>query len=467
MVQTQRQADVHQDELCQPKKCYALMDANKKIDIDNPLCPNENKIMANILQNHPLRFSIATSSVPWIYLGQFWHTLKEDGSNKTKCRKVKENLITEEIDKLVKGTNNVENSKGFNYFLNNQEVPSTRLEPMSNKESPEVGKTDVVSQRVNVIEEEEESPEDNYELRRREKCKNEVMKESLPKMLDDHVDSSVRNYMSNHKLRVHPTQETQASSQYLQYQLYLTMKDNLQLQHDDLPIWLALKLSLKDFKVLILLVKLFPFTQEIRTILTIMLILRGRIVLKGIRLLSMEPMKEILVLPFPQKSTQVVQSCQRDPKAPALSIVNQDLYYLMKGNSRPQKIVLSLHKFPEVFFPDDDIKERTSKWVDKYVMKFNRNKQKFLIELIATRENGSIVSITESDYKNSKKEKRVMRHQEIHKFYDVTLKRVLEGLKRYNNNVKHGYVTPSLNKGDVEYLQLFKEEIEERLKHRD
>ncbi|GJU75569.1 hypothetical protein Tco_1272639 [Tanacetum coccineum] len=80
MVQPQRQADVHQDELCPPKKCYALMDANKKIDLDNPLCPNESKILANILQNYPLRFIIAaSSSVPWIYLGKFWHTLKENG----------------------------------------------------------------------------------------------------------------------------------------------------------------------------------------------------------------------------------------------------------------------------------------------------------------------------------------------------------------------------------------------------
>nr|GEW62361.1 hypothetical protein [Tanacetum cinerariifolium] len=81
MVQPQRQADVHQDELCPPNKPYALMDANKKIDLDNPLCQNKSKIMANILQNHPLRFrTAASSSVPWIYLGQFWHTLKEDGS---------------------------------------------------------------------------------------------------------------------------------------------------------------------------------------------------------------------------------------------------------------------------------------------------------------------------------------------------------------------------------------------------
>ncbi|GJY99349.1 hypothetical protein Tco_0516779 [Tanacetum coccineum] len=57
------------------------MDANKKIDLDNPLYPNKSKIMANIIQNHPLRLSVAaSSSVPWIYLGQFWHTLQEDGS---------------------------------------------------------------------------------------------------------------------------------------------------------------------------------------------------------------------------------------------------------------------------------------------------------------------------------------------------------------------------------------------------
>ncbi|GKD17902.1 retrovirus-related pol polyprotein from transposon TNT 1-94 [Tanacetum coccineum] len=53
----------------------------QKIDLDDPLCLNESKIMAIILQNHPLRFSIDVSSlVPWIYLGQFWHTLMKDGS---------------------------------------------------------------------------------------------------------------------------------------------------------------------------------------------------------------------------------------------------------------------------------------------------------------------------------------------------------------------------------------------------
>ncbi|GJX80584.1 hypothetical protein Tco_0328733 [Tanacetum coccineum] len=270
--------------------------------------------------------------------------------------------------------------------------------------------------------------------------------------------------------------------------------------------------------------------------------------------IAWESKKEIIVPLYQPKPTPVVQSCQRDPKAFGLPLVNQDLLYLKKGNSGSDKIVLSLHKFPAVIFPDDDIKERESRWVKKCVKRFNpyacygvehwknlhvkifyiKNQQapgkskeeiysnskivqiiktywelghehKFITEIVARRENRSIVSITESDYKNlnkndikdmymliinhkvddyaetrllwslsifisstnNKKEKRVMRHQEVHKFCDATLKRVLEGLKSYNNDVKYGYVTHNLSKEDVEYLQLFAEEIEEWLKFRD
>ncbi|GKC53351.1 hypothetical protein Tco_1076096 [Tanacetum coccineum] len=60
-------------------------------------------------------------------------------------------------------------------------------------------------------------------------------------------------------------------------------------------------------------------------------------------------------------------------------------------------------------------------------------------------------------YKNSKTEKRVMRHSEIHKFCDATLNRVLEGLKSYNNDVKYGYVQRELTNDEVEYLKLFED----------
>nr|GEY67469.1 copia protein [Tanacetum cinerariifolium] len=78
MAHQQLVADVHPDELCPPNKQYDLMDANKKIDMEHVQCPPESKILTNIIKNHPLRFSIAASSVPWIYMEQFWHTLKED-----------------------------------------------------------------------------------------------------------------------------------------------------------------------------------------------------------------------------------------------------------------------------------------------------------------------------------------------------------------------------------------------------
>ncbi|GKD08632.1 hypothetical protein Tco_1188317, partial [Tanacetum coccineum] len=45
-------------------------------------------------------------------------------------------------------------------------------------------------------------------------------------------------------------------------------------------------------------------------------------------------------------------------------------------------------------------------------------------------------------------------------FCDATLRRTLEGLKSYYNDVKYGYVQKELTNDEVEFLKLFKEEIE-------
>nr|GEX03376.1 putative ribonuclease H-like domain-containing protein [Tanacetum cinerariifolium] len=510
MAQPQRQADVHQDELCPPNKCYALKDANKKIDLDNLLCPNESKIITNILQNHPLRFSIAaSSSVPWIYLGKFWHTLKDDGSNherfvaslkfsemvpfflndlgftlelrspsnfkttgyaellweglhyslkhpstlipyprftklimrhymtaypeiskrvrdkyhnlkhdemvksifnsrknkagvgmkipswmitdemkltenykmttsalrspnpnvnegesstqrkstvislripprciaKQKIRddleaeknveKVKEHLVAEEIEKMVEGTKSGDENEADNSILNSQNDPGTRLDPESYKESLEVEKTAVV-QPVNVIEKEDESAKDDYELRRRS-------------------GHNVKSYFS-----CSSNSSQQASTQKQQYQLYLTMKDNPQLQHDDLLIWLALKIKFEGINASNTPCRSFTIRLRDQDDPHDDAHPKGIIVKRGRRHLRMEPMKAefFLTSSFPPKPTLVVQSYQKDPKAHALSLVNQDLLYLKKGNSGLEKFVLSLHKFSAVIFPGDDIEER-------------------------------------------------------------------------------------------------------------
>ncbi|GJR88728.1 hypothetical protein Tco_0212739 [Tanacetum coccineum] len=698
------------------------MDANKKIDLKHPLCPNERKLLANILQNHPLRFSIVvSSSVPWIYLGQFWHTLKEDGSkyrlkfvldrkeltltlddfriifhlpqatdnnhdhfvptpkfskmvpfyinnlgfilefiklivshymtafpeifrrardkyhnleddemvksifnsrkHKDGVRMIIPNwMITDEM-KLIKNywmyvmvfrvdvpmtqSQIIESTQGMYRLTSaprtpNPDVAEGELEPESNKESLEVEITDA-EEPVNVIEEEEESPRIHYTLisSDTEKLKELTVNDPPPssntpsssspkpklsasqhilslfkpktrrfkryKSFFDELQGRYKYLFEHLKTRpsvirprdqddphddAHPERENSAKRQKTtEHGTYVFGESssgqvNESRDDDELPTEKVSQELIKEMSQTIDEAKLRKVVNEI---------------------------KEILVSPHPQKPTPVIQSCQSDPKAPALSLVNQDLLYLKKGNSGPEKIVMSLHKFPIIIFPDDDIEERTSIWVDKCVKKFNpyarynvehwknphakilyikkqeepekskevvysnskivqiiktywkfRHEHKYITKIITRRANGSIVSITKSDYKNlnkndiedmyllivngkvddyaetrlmwslsvfirstykmfsivselvyviiyknNKKEKRVTRHQEVHKFCDATLKRVLKGLKSYNNNVKHGYVTPSLSKEDAEYLQLFKEETKERLKHHD
>ncbi|GJY54636.1 hypothetical protein Tco_0446300 [Tanacetum coccineum] len=70
-----------------------------------------------------------------------------------------------------------------------------------------------------------------------------------------------------------------------------------------------------------------------------------------------------------------------------------------KGNSGPEKTVMSLHKFLAVIFPDDDIEERNSRWTYWEL----GHEHEFITKIISRRENGSIMSITKSDYKNLNK----------------------------------------------------------------
>ncbi|GJV15315.1 hypothetical protein Tco_1360638 [Tanacetum coccineum] len=262
-----------------------------------------------------------------------------------------------------------------------------------------------------------------------------------------------------------------------------------------------------------------------------------------------ESKKEILVSLHPRKITPLVQSCQRDPEAPALSLINQDLLYLKKGNSgilvlktrRILNVKIFLHKVDRKYLDGRRQEEIYSNSKIVQVIKTYwelGHEHKFITEIVARRANDCIVSITEPDYKNlnkndiedmyllivnnkvpdyantgllwslsvfirssviwervhdfqlgiesyqqkinltaptitfpgieeydvfsivyepvhgiiytnSKKEKRVMRHSEIHKFCDATLRRTLKGIKSYYNDVKYGYVQKELTNDEV------------------
>ncbi|GJY77645.1 hypothetical protein Tco_0483446 [Tanacetum coccineum] len=164
----------------------------------------------------------------------------------------------------------------------------------------------------------------------------------------------------------------------------------------------------------------------------------------------------------------------------------------LKGNSGPKDSRIHFHHF-HIIFNDEDMKKELPDRANDCIVSINepdyKNLNKNDIEDIyllimngkvnLTAPTMTFLGIEDHEmfsviyepvhgiiYKNSKKEKRVMRHSEIHKFCDATLNKVLEGLKSYNNDVKYGYVQKDLTKDETEYLKLFEEEIEERLKHR-
>ncbi|GKE72778.1 hypothetical protein Tco_1534819, partial [Tanacetum coccineum] len=262
---------------------------------------------------------------------------------------------------------------------------------------------------------------------------------AIANVVPSQVDASVRSYLFGHILHVHPVQSQTTFVPDQQYQLYLAMKVDPQTSvvrtrdqddpHDDAHPEgenSAKQQKTSEYQAYVSgesssgqVNEEEPYDDEVP--------------MKQVSQDVMEEMKnflksdiiwesrkEIPVSPHPQKITPLVQSCQRDPEAPALSLINQDLLYLKKGNSRPEKIVLSLHKFLAIIFNDDDIEERTSRWKEPGKPKeeiYSNSKivqviktywelgheHKFITEIVERRANDCIVSITEPDYKNLNK----------------------------------------------------------------
>nr|GEU82375.1 retrotransposon protein, putative, Ty1-copia subclass [Tanacetum cinerariifolium] len=463
---------------------------------------------------------------------------RDDLEAKQNKEKVKDHLMAEEIEKLVKRTDDVGADE-----VDSSTLRQTRLEPRSNKESSEVEITTEV-QPVNINEEEKESPENDYELKRKEKGKEveetmhspssttirsprihstlissdtkklqeltvndlppsfstpsssspkpklsasqhiitrfmpkkkfyvlaqhlqEVMEESLPKIVDTRVQELTKTQvpiyvghgliMERHKIKLMwqrsfadaikqdrenlraeiTSQINNTITNHIPYQVDSSVKNYmpghiLHLQQDDLPIWLALKYKYERLHV------------------------------------SSTPCRPFAVCPRDQDDPHDDAHPERENSAKRQKTSEHGTYVFGESSSGQVKeselgpstsenlelenIVMSLHKFPAVIFPDDDIEEKTSIWVDKCVKKFNPyarynvehwknahakiytkkqkepekakevvysnskiaqiiktywklgHEHKFIKEIIARRANGSTLSITKSDYKNLNK----------------------------------------------------------------
>ncbi|GJW71926.1 hypothetical protein Tco_0128843 [Tanacetum coccineum] len=192
---------------------------NPEIDEGESSAPQK----STVIRLHTIQLSLAEQK-----------SRAEDEARKNK-ENVKEHLMAEEIEKLVAKTENVEEHEVDSSILKNDDILNdpSMLEPMSDKESPEVEITAEV-QPVNVNEEEEESAEDDYELKRREKGKHvedyrklqgcygylfehlttrfmpirnfneiaqrlqDIMIDSLPKMVDDRIKKLLKTQVPLH-----------------------------------------------------------------------------------------------------------------------------------------------------------------------------------------------------------------------------------------------------------------------------
>nr|GEU71406.1 retrovirus-related Pol polyprotein from transposon TNT 1-94 [Tanacetum cinerariifolium] len=455
------------------------------------------------------------------------HKSRQEQEGRENVALVDEHLESIEIEKMVKGQENVADDSSIPR-INEHNIPGTRLEPMSDKESPEVEFTDVVIP-VNVYDEEEEEDEitdEVYELKRREKGKNveesriipfptpirssrihtdlvssdteklqeltlphttpsssspstklsrtnrflslfkakfarfkcyntffqelqgrygylfehlrakfmprksfvtladylhDAMAESLPVMVDKHVKEQVEQQVPEevrNQVPIYVAEGLNLERQKTKEEMEKMIAKAI-LQE---PIWLALQMKFERLQVPQTTCRTPAVCPSDRDDPHDDAHSEGENSAKRQKTSeyeAYESRKEILVSLHPRKTTPVVLSCQRDPEAPALSLINQDLLYLKKGR------IEEFEMFSIIYEP--------------------------------------VYGII---YKNSKKKKRVMRHSEIHKFCDATLNRVLEGLKSYNNDVRYGYIKRELTKDEVEYLKFFEEEIEDRLKYR-
>ncbi|GJU49190.1 hypothetical protein Tco_1218745 [Tanacetum coccineum] len=619
MPQQQHAADVYPDVLCPPNKRYDLMDANKKVDFEQVQCPPESKILMNIIKDHPLRFSIAaSSSVPWIYMAQFWHTFKEDGSkyrltfmldkkmlsftlddfrtifhlpqatdnnhdyrvgmkipdwmisNEMKHTKhyrmyaevfridvpltqsqptestqgthrtpsvprrstrltppapvlivdkadeiilqytlqvslaehksreeqearenvelVNKHLASVEIEKMVEELENVIDDSPIPRNVD-QNIPGTRLEPRSDKESPEVEITNVVIL-VNVNEEEEEITDEVYELKRREKGKiveesrstpsptpirsprihtdlvssdteklqelTEVMVESLPTMVDNHIKEQVKKQV--------PEQVKIQVQVYVAKGLLLERQQNK--EETDKMIAKAMLHERRRLQA--------EISSQIQQVIDNNILLSFDCVCNRKQVDDYDFWTESCASDDDEIPTKkgwtyktywelghehkfITKIVARRANECIVSITESDYKNLNKNDIKDIYLLIMNDKVPD-YAETESYQQKVN--LTAPTISFPRIEKHKMFSIIYEPVHGII-------YKNSKKEKRVMRHSEIHKFCDATLNRVLEGLKSYNNDVKYGYKQRDLTEDEVEYLKLFEEEIEVRLKYRN
>ncbi|GKB69719.1 hypothetical protein Tco_0931131 [Tanacetum coccineum] len=469
MAQQQHAADVHLDELCPPNKRYDLMDANKKVDLGMSMAL-ESKILTNIIKNHPLRFNIAaSSSIPWIYMAQktqrqSWKAAPDGMITDRNGRHTEHYQMYAEvfgIDVPLTQSQPTESTQGTHRTPSAPRSPNPDKEVAEssalrritvirliltscltehkkseeqedraqgrNKESPEVEITKDKEVEITKDKEVEITKETTVVditnvviimeasflkqvwnhvpayvaqglILERQKAKEETERLIAKAILQEcgniqaQISTQIENAIANDDPHddAHPEGGNSAKRQKTsEYKAYVSGESSYGINDDEIPMKQVSQDIMEEVSLTIDEAKLRKMADEM---------LRQRCTLGD------------------------EHHCQKDPEAPALSLINQDLLYLKKGNSGLRRRCLATSHVLAVIFNYDDIEDELPVGKQKEPGKpkeevYSNSKiiqvvktywelgheHKFITEIVVRRANKYLMSITKPDYKNLNK----------------------------------------------------------------
>ncbi|GJW57350.1 hypothetical protein Tco_0104081 [Tanacetum coccineum] len=290
------------------------------------------------------------------------------------------------------------------------------------------------------------------------------IQKAIDNQIPSQVDVSVRSYMSGHILHVHPAQSQTLSVPEQQYQLYLSMKDNPQLQQQDIAIWLALQMKFESLQV--------PQTTCRPSVVRLRDLddPHDDAHPEGENCVKRQKTFEYEAYVSGESSSGQVNENEQGPSTSGNQEQEDDYdfwteSYASDDDEIPTKQMLQ-DIMEEVSLIIDEAKLK--KMVDEMLrQRYWKNPHAKIFYIKKQKEPGKP---KEEVYSNSKIIQVIKTYWELgheHKFItEIVATRANECIS-FNNNVKYGYYKEESTNDEVEYLKLFEEEIEVRLKYRN
>nr|GEW68218.1 hypothetical protein [Tanacetum cinerariifolium] len=497
-------AEVHPDELCPPNKQYDLMDANKKIDLKHVQCPSESKILTNIIKNHPKELSLTLDDFSTIFhlpqatdnnhdhfvpppsfydmipfyknhLG-FTMELKTPSSIKTTGRYKGKVGMKSPDWMIIKAMKQTEHYRMYAEVLgidvpliqsqtteSTQEMHRTPSAPRS--PTPKVDAAELTP--VLMVDKADELilQDTLQEIEKMVEGQEHVVDDSLIPRNGEHNILSTRRKGKNVEESRITSFPTPIRSPRIHTDLVSSDTEKLQelTVRNQVPVYVAEGLILERQKTKEEMQKMIAkaILQE-----------RGNIQAQ----ISLQIYQAVVNAIPSQVDTSIMSHMSR--------------HILHVHHVQPQTTFMPEQQYQLTLVvrprdqddPRDDAhlegeksakRQKTSEYViyvsGESSSRYDNEQEQGPLTL-GNQEKADDYDFWTDSYASDDDEiptKQVSQDimEEIHKFCDATLNRVLEGLKSYNNDVKYSYIQRDLTKDEVEYLKLFEEEIEDRLKN--